>query len=119
LHALNLVLFEQIRNQKTNRTIFSSPKFSLSVVTSWQFPFGFISMYFHPGAEIMAKYSFISFYTAEKMLFSCQVRHKFMAETVTPTFSQQLSVHHVSCSQYHRITESQNSRGWKGPLWVI
>jgi len=19
----------------------------------------------------------------------------------------------------HRITESQNSRGWKGPLWVI
>jgi len=20
---------------------------------------------------------------------------------------------------YHRITESQNSRGWKGPLWVI
>jgi len=23
------------------------------------------------------------------------------------------------CSQNHRITESQNSRGWKGPLWVI
>ena len=22
-------------------------------------------------------------------------------------------------SQNHRITESQNSRGWKGPLWVI
>jgi len=21
--------------------------------------------------------------------------------------------------QRHRITESQNSRGWKGPLWVI
>ena len=21
--------------------------------------------------------------------------------------------------QNHRITESQNSRGWKGPLWVI
>jgi len=20
---------------------------------------------------------------------------------------------------YHRITESQNGRGWKGPLWVI
>jgi len=20
---------------------------------------------------------------------------------------------------YHRITESQNVRGWKGPLWVI
>ena len=20
---------------------------------------------------------------------------------------------------HHRITESQNSRGWKGPLWVI
>ena len=20
---------------------------------------------------------------------------------------------------YYRITESQNSRGWKGPLWVI
>jgi len=20
---------------------------------------------------------------------------------------------------FHRITESQNSRGWKGPLWVI
>ena len=22
-------------------------------------------------------------------------------------------------SEFHRITESQNSRGWKGPLWVI
>jgi len=22
-------------------------------------------------------------------------------------------------SQNHRITESQNVRGWKGPLWVI
>jgi len=22
-------------------------------------------------------------------------------------------------SRGHRITESQNSRGWKGPLWVI
>jgi len=22
-------------------------------------------------------------------------------------------------SGHHRITESQNSRGWKGPLWVI
>jgi len=22
-------------------------------------------------------------------------------------------------SQNHRITESQNGRGWKGPLWVI
>jgi len=22
-------------------------------------------------------------------------------------------------AQNHRITESQNSRGWKGPLWVI
>jgi len=22
-------------------------------------------------------------------------------------------------SNYYRITESQNSRGWKGPLWVI
>jgi len=22
-------------------------------------------------------------------------------------------------SALHRITESQNSRGWKGPLWVI
>jgi len=22
-------------------------------------------------------------------------------------------------SQDHRITESKNSRGWKGPLWVI
>ena len=21
--------------------------------------------------------------------------------------------------QNHRITESQNGRGWKGPLWVI
>jgi len=21
--------------------------------------------------------------------------------------------------RFHRITESQNSRGWKGPLWVI
>jgi len=25
----------------------------------------------------------------------------------------------VTASQNHRITESQNSRGWKGPLWVI
>jgi len=25
----------------------------------------------------------------------------------------------VTESQNHRITESQNSRGWKGPLWVI
>jgi len=25
----------------------------------------------------------------------------------------------TSWSQNHRITESQNSRGWKGPLWVI
>jgi len=25
----------------------------------------------------------------------------------------------VSEDQVHRITESQNSRGWKGPLWVI
>jgi len=22
-------------------------------------------------------------------------------------------------SQNHRITESQNGRGWKGPLWVV
>jgi len=22
-------------------------------------------------------------------------------------------------AENHRITESQNSRGWKGPLWVI
>jgi len=22
-------------------------------------------------------------------------------------------------TSFHRITESQNSRGWKGPLWVI
>jgi len=22
-------------------------------------------------------------------------------------------------SQNHRITESQNGRGWKGPLWII
>ena len=22
-------------------------------------------------------------------------------------------------AESHRITESQNSRGWKGPLWVI
>jgi len=28
---------------------------------------------------------------------------------------------HISgfLGQVHRITESQNSRGWKGPLWVI
>ena len=26
---------------------------------------------------------------------------------------------HFTESQNHRITESQNSRGWKGPLWVI
>jgi len=25
----------------------------------------------------------------------------------------------VLFSAYYRITESQNSRGWKGPLWVI
>jgi len=27
----------------------------------------------------------------------------------------------TQCEHYciHRITESQNSRGWKGPLWVI
>jgi len=25
----------------------------------------------------------------------------------------------ITESQNHRITESQNSRGWKGPLWVI
>jgi len=25
----------------------------------------------------------------------------------------------LGSSQNHRITESQNSRGWKGPLWVI
>ena len=25
----------------------------------------------------------------------------------------------LSCPTYYRITESQNSRGWKGPLWVI
>jgi len=24
-----------------------------------------------------------------------------------------------SIAEIHRITESQNSRGWKGPLWVI
>jgi len=23
------------------------------------------------------------------------------------------------CRRYHRITQSQNVRGWKGPLWVI
>jgi len=23
------------------------------------------------------------------------------------------------CVTFHRITESQNGRGWKGPLWVI
>jgi len=25
----------------------------------------------------------------------------------------------VTLNLYHEITESQNGRGWKGPLWVI
>jgi len=25
----------------------------------------------------------------------------------------------IPTTNNHRITESQNSRGWKGPLWVI
>jgi len=24
-----------------------------------------------------------------------------------------------SCDSLHRITKSQNGRGWKGPLWII
>jgi len=31
----------------------------------------------------------------------------------------QTTISLVLQSQNHRITESQNVRGWKGPLWVI
>ena len=33
--------------------------------------------------------------------------------------SWKLSFRHVFQLPQHRITESQNGRGWKGPLWVI
>jgi len=26
---------------------------------------------------------------------------------------------HETTKESHRITESQNGRGWKGPLWVM
>ena len=35
-----------------------------------------------------------------------------------PNISCFIFVHRPE-SQNHGITESQNSRGWKGPLWVI
>jgi len=28
-------------------------------------------------------------------------------------------IFHDFVPKYHRITESQNVQGWKGPLWVI
>ena len=42
--------------------------------------------------------------------------------TISCCFSQCIHVAlfpFVSLSTNHRVTESQNSRGWKGPLWVI
>jgi len=36
---------------------------------------------------------------------------------VVQLYQKLLLTDHVQC--LWRITESQNSRGWKGPLWVI
>jgi len=46
------------------------------------------------------------------------VSHKTRKSTSTHklTLSNVINSH---ISQNHRITESQNGRGWKGPLWVI
>jgi len=41
----------------------------------------------------------------------------FFADTI-PDLVSLLSFPPVGGTN-HRITESQNSRGWKGPLWVI
>jgi len=42
--------------------------------------------------------------------------HVLVANNVDRLLGSDLLFSHF---QNHRITESQNSRGWKGPLWVI
>ena len=44
----------------------------------------------------------------------------FTAEMEKPLVtSSRHSGSELTLEASHRITESQNSRGWKGPLWVI
>lgn len=97
LHTLNLLLFEEIRNWKTNTTVFLLQNFPCQLWPAGNFH---LDLFLCISILVQRWWQNILFYpfTAERKLFSCQVRRTFMAETVTPTFSQQLSVHHVSCS---------------------
>lgn len=95
---------KELKNQQNH---FSTPKFSLSAVTSWQFPFGFISTYFHPGAEIMAKYFFISFYTAEKSYFLAKSdTHLWQKQSHLPSLSNFQSIMWAIASNLHRANTS-------------
>ena len=64
----------------------------------------------------------VTLYTCQGVLF--QSSFSLVLWTESPFVAEAHSVHScntssTSVSQNHRITESQNSRGWKGPLWVI
>jgi len=45
--------------------------------------------------------------------------YSFFEESRFKQFFHTESIIHNDRQQNHRITESQNGRGWKGPLWVI
>ena len=53
-----------------------------------------------------------------KNLFVSETELNMFVE-VTVSHESPRSGEAVSLRSLHRITESQNSRGWKGPLWVI
>ena len=52
--------------------------------------------------------------SSAKVVFNCKGIIVSVVIFVTRKASQAV----LFISQNHRITESQNSRGWKGPLWV-
>jgi len=46
----------------------------------------------------------------------------FVKDIILPSakiLQKEILKHTGPINMNHRITESQNSRGWKGPLWVI
>lgn len=101
-----LVLFEEIKNWKTSRTILLLQNFPCQLRPAGNFHF---LIYFYLLPSRCRDYGTIFFYIllyCRKELLSCQVRHTLLAETVTPTFSQQLSVHHAVASNLHRANTS-------------
>lgn len=91
LHALNLVLFEEIRNWKTNRTIFLLQNFPCQLWPAGNFHLDLclcISILVQRLCQNILLYPFI---LQKKKLFSCQVRHTFMAESHTYLLSATFS----------------------------